>query len=125
MIPPVMAQIVATQIFRMFERFLLNLFGLHLSLFGAFVISINCIRNCVGLVNFGLFVLPFDFRECQKMVKLLVKLGQAMHIKHIRVKVGFMLEMVFLVCCFCFLFFLCFFMSFMFWSLLNNLVRVF
>ena len=51
------------------------------------------------------------------MVHLLVKLGQIMHVEHVRVKVG--------VLFFLFLFVLCFFMSFIFWSLLTSLVRVF
>ena len=42
MMPPVMAQIVATQIFRTFEHFLLGFFGLHLflleSLFQVFMV---------------------------------------------------------------------------------------
>ena len=55
---------------------------------GAFGLIINGIRNYVGLVIFGLFVPQFDFQECQMVVHLLVKLGQIMHVEHVRVKVG-------------------------------------
>ena len=48
----------------------------------------NGISICFGLVIFGLFVPHFDFQECQKMVNLLVELGQIMHVEHVRVKVG-------------------------------------
>ena len=69
------------------------------------VLIINGIRNYVGLVIFGLFIPEFDFQECQKVVHVLVKLGQIMHVEHVRVKVGvhvrngpFCLFVLFFVC---------------------------
>ena len=91
---------------------------------GKFGLIINGIRNCVGLVIFGLFVSQFDFQEHQKVVHLLVELGQIMHVEHVRVKVGVHVRNSLFCLFFLFIVVFCFFMSFMFWSLLTSLVRV-
>ena len=88
MMPPVMAQIVATLILLRREDFVLDFLDfLVLRFFGEFGLIINGIRNYVGLVIFGVIIPQFDFQERQKMVHLLVKLDQIMHVEHVRVKV--------------------------------------
>ena len=55
-----MAQIVAIQTFKTFECFLLDFFALCLFLLEILLSGFNCIRNCVELVIFGVFVPYFE-----------------------------------------------------------------
>ena len=92
---------------------------------GKFGLIINGIRNYVGLVIFGFLFPQFDFQEHQKVVHLLVKLGQIMHVSYVRVKDGVHVRNS--PFCLFFLFFVCFMFlhEFHVWSLLISVVRVF